>query len=342
VQRRISSHDLEVVALAVGADQVGLADPALLEDRQHGRGVVVGVDPVADVEPVAVELRPAAVDDVGDLARDELLDVLPGAVVVGAVRDRRPHAEAAHPGMRGIILAGGTGTRLHPITRGVSKQLMPVYDKPMIYYPLSTLMLAGIREVLVITTPHDQDQFRGCSATAREFGIEITYAVQPGPRAGPGVPHRRRLHRRRAGRRWCSATTSSTAPASAPAARFPTHRRGAAVFAYHVADPRRTASSSSTRRQGALARGEAGPKPRRATTPCPASTSTTTTSSTSPATSSPRARGELEITDLNRVYLERGELRSGAPRGTAWLDTGTFESLMQASNFVRVVEERQG
>jgi glucose-1-phosphate thymidylyltransferase len=139
--------------------------------------------------------------------------------------------------MKGIILAGGTGSRLHPITHGVSKQLVPVYDKPMIYYPLSTLMLAGIREVLVITTPHDAEQFQRLLGDGSQFGISITYAVQPSPTGSPRPSHRRRPHRRRTRSRSCSATTSSTAPVSATQLRRFADLDGAAIFGYRVADP---------------------------------------------------------------------------------------------------------
>ena len=246
--------------------------------------------------------------------------------------------------MKGIILAGGSGTRLHPITRGVSKQLMPVYDKPMIYYPLSTLMMAGIREVLVITTPQDQDQFRQLLGDGSAWGmpIELRRPAQP-RRAGPGVRHRRRLHRRRQRRAGPRRQHLLR--------RRPRHRRCAANTEHRPA-----ATSSPT----------TWPTPRRT-----ASWSSTTTARSSPSRRSrreprssyavpglyfydndvvdiardlkPCARGELEITAVNDAYLRRGDLTvTVLHRGTAWLDTGTFQGLLQASQFVQVVEERQG
>ena len=245
--------------------------------------------------------------------------------------------------MRGIILAGGTGSRLHPITLGISKQLVPVYDKPMIYYPLSTLMLAGIRDILIITTPHEAEQFHRLLGDGSQFGVNITYAVQPSPdglaqafiigadhigdeTVGAGA-RRQHLLRHRA--------RHPAAPLRGP------RRRG------RLRLPR--GRPHGVRRRGvrrrrprALPGGEAR-EAARATSPCPASTSTTTTSSSYAADLKPSARGELEITDLNRIYLEQGRLQVEVlPRGTAWLDTGTFDSLNDASNFVRTIEGRQG
>ena len=248
--------------------------------------------------------------------------------------------------MRGIILAGGTGTRLHPITLGISKQLVPVYDKPMIYYPLSTLMLAGIRDVLIITTPaRGRRQF--AAAARRRLAVRhldhLRRAAQPG-RPGPGVHHRRRPHRRRAGRagpRRQHLLRPGPRHAAARGSRDSTAR---AVFAYHVADPSAYGVVEfDDAGQGALAGGEAGAA-RRATTRSRASTSTTTTSSRSPrdAAALGRAASSRSPTSTGTTSTQGRLQVEVLPRGTAWLDTGTFDSLNDAGNFVRTIEHRQG
>ena len=222
--------------------------------------------------------------------------------------------------MKGIILAGGSGTRLHPITLGVSKQLIPVYDKPMVYYPLTTLMLAGIRDVLVITTPHEQDGFRRLLGDGSQFGIRLAYAVQPRPeglaqafligrefvgrgRRGAGA-RRQHLLRQRARRSCCSRRRAA--------------RRGATVFAYRVRDPQRygVVEFDAGRQGRSASRRSRRSRARR--TRSPASTSTTTACSTSPRRSQPSPRGELEITDVNRAYLACGRAARRAARPRAW------------------------
>jgi glucose-1-phosphate thymidylyltransferase len=244
--------------------------------------------------------------------------------------------------MRGIILAGGTGSRLHPITVGVSKQLVPVYDKPMVYYPLSTLIMAGIRDVLVITTPHDAVQFERLLGDGSAYGISISYAQQPAPEGlaqafvigadfvgdgkvalvlgdnvfyGPGLGTRLARH---------------------------TDVDGGLVFAYHVADPEAYGVVEFDPQGKAISLEEKPIQPR-SNFAVPGLYFYDNDVVAIARELKPSPRGELEITDVNRAYLEQGRLGVEVlPRGTAWLDTGTFDSLMAAGEFVKVVESRQG
>ena len=244
--------------------------------------------------------------------------------------------------MKGILLAGGTGSRLHPITLGISKQLTPVYDKPMVYYPISTLMLAGIQDILIITTPQDQDQFQRLLGDGSQFGVNFTYQVQPSP---DGLAQAFILGEEHIGNDSAALVLGDNifyGPGLGNQLRKYNDVDGAAVFGYRVADPTAYGVVEFDEDFKAISIEEKPVSPK-SDYAIPGLYFYDNNVVEYAKVIKPSPRGELEITDLNRIYLEQGKLQVEVlPRGTAWLDTGTFDSLADATNFIRTVQARQG
>ncbi len=244
---------------------------------------------------------------------------------------------------KGIILAGGTGTRLHPLTRAVSKQLMPIYDKPMIYYPLSTLMLSGIREVLVITTPHEQAMFKGLLGDGASWGMKFHYAVQPSP---DGIAQAFLIGEEFLAGESCALVLGDNIfyghGLQGLLVESAEQSDGATIFGYYVRNPQAYGVAEFDD-NGIVIGVEEKPKKPKSNYAIAGLYFYDSRVVDIAKGLKPSGRGELEITDLNRVYLEEGKLRlQKMGRGVAWLDTGTPEALLQAANFVQTIQERQG
>jgi glucose-1-phosphate thymidylyltransferase len=244
--------------------------------------------------------------------------------------------------MKGIILAGGSGTRLYPITQGISKQIMPIYDKPMIYYPLSTLMMAGINEILIITTPHDQEQFKRLLGDGSSLGCRFDYAVQAEPR---GLADAFIVGADFIGNDSVALVLGDNifhGVGLGEQLKEYTDPKGGIVFAYHVSDPERYGVVEFNDKMKAISIEEKPAEPK-SSYAIPGLYFFDNQVVGIAKQVKPSARGEIEITEIHNAYLRKDELKvSVLDRGTAWLDTGTFTSLMQAAQFVQVIEERQG